>query len=155
MPVVVLQSAKDDLRDGYLFYERQAARILAITFSLCSKAICLRLPFTPESTTSASVSIVSCLADSHIRSTTTLRTARLVFTECLTTAVTPNGFTAICKRQKHLNRETANEKAVAVTRTPRAEPISLAETRRCGEFESYAGCFMKISFHPIGEGYPF
>ena len=109
MPVVVLQSAKDDLRDGYLFYERQAARILAITFSLCSKAICLRLPFTPESTTSASVSIVSCLADSHIRSTTTLRTTRLVFTECLTTAVTPNGFTAICKRQKYLNRETANE----------------------------------------------
>ena len=37
------------------------------------------------------------------------------------------------------------EKAVAVTRNPRAEPISLAETRRCGEIESYAGCFMKIS----------
>ena len=47
------------------------------------------------------------------------------------------------------------EKAVAVTRTPRAEPISLAETRRRGEFESYAGCFMKISLHPIGEGDPF
>ena len=47
------------------------------------------------------------------------------------------------------------EKAVAVTRTPRAEPISLAETRRRGEFESYAGCFMKISLHPIGEGHPF
>ena len=47
------------------------------------------------------------------------------------------------------------EKAVAVTRTPRAEPISLAETRRRGEFESYARCFMKISLHPIGEGHPF
>ena len=47
------------------------------------------------------------------------------------------------------------EKAVAVTRTPQAEPISLAETRRRGEFESYAGCFMKISLHPIGEGHPF
>ena len=47
------------------------------------------------------------------------------------------------------------EKAVAVTRTPRAEPISHAETRRRGEFESYAGCFMKISLHPIGEGHPF
>ena len=47
------------------------------------------------------------------------------------------------------------EKAVAVTRTPRAEPMSLAETRRRGEFESYAGCFMKISLHPIGEGHPF
>ncbi len=47
------------------------------------------------------------------------------------------------------------EKAVAVTRTPRAEPISLAETRRRGEFESHAGCFMKISLHPIGEGHPF
>ena len=47
------------------------------------------------------------------------------------------------------------EKAVAVTRTPRAEPISHAETRRRGEFESHAGCFMKISLHPIGEGHPF
>ena len=51
--------------------------------------------------------------------------------------------------------EVILEKAVAVTRAPRAEPRSLAETRRRGEFESYAGCFMKISLHPIGEGHPF
>ena len=55
----------------------------------------------------------------------------------------------------HWSTSTVQEKAVAVTRTPQAEPISLAETRRRGEFESYAGCFMKISLHPIGEGHPF
>ena len=44
------------------------------------------------------------------------------------------------------------EKAVAVTRTPRAEPISLAETRRRGEFESYVKCSVKVRLHPIGEG---
>ena len=44
------------------------------------------------------------------------------------------------------------EKAVAVTRTPRAEPISLAEARRRGEFESYVKCSVKVRLHPIGEG---
>ena len=29
MPVVVLQSAKDDLRDGYLFYERRSLALLS------------------------------------------------------------------------------------------------------------------------------
>ena len=38
------------------------------------------------------------------------------------------------------------------TRTPRAEPISLAETRRRGEFESYVKCSVKVRLHPIGEG---
>ena len=32
MPVVVLQSAKDDLRDGYLFYERQGGSYLGNYF---------------------------------------------------------------------------------------------------------------------------
>ena len=32
MPVVVLQSAKDDLRDGYLFYERQGGQYLGNYF---------------------------------------------------------------------------------------------------------------------------
>ena len=32
MPVVVLQSAKDDLRDGYLFYERQGGAYLGNYF---------------------------------------------------------------------------------------------------------------------------
>jgi len=32
MPVVVLQSAKDDLRDGYLFYERQRGSYLGNYF---------------------------------------------------------------------------------------------------------------------------
>ena len=32
MPVVVLQSAKDDLRDGYLFYERQGGSCLGNYF---------------------------------------------------------------------------------------------------------------------------
>ncbi len=32
MPVVVLQSAKDDLRDGYLFYERQGGAYLGNHF---------------------------------------------------------------------------------------------------------------------------
>ena len=38
--------------------------------------------------------------------------------------------------------------------SPRRADISRgeAERRRRGEFESYAGCFMKISLHPIGEG---
>lgn len=32
MPVVVLQSAKDDLRDGYFFYERQGGSYLGNYF---------------------------------------------------------------------------------------------------------------------------
>ena len=32
MPVVVLQSVKDDLRDGYLFYERQGGSYLGKYF---------------------------------------------------------------------------------------------------------------------------
>ena len=32
MPVVVLQSAKDDLREGYLFYERQGGSYLGNYF---------------------------------------------------------------------------------------------------------------------------
>ena len=32
MPVVVLQSAKDDLRNGYLFYERQGSSYLGNYF---------------------------------------------------------------------------------------------------------------------------
>ena len=32
MPVVVLQSAKNDLRDGYLFYERQGGAYLGNYF---------------------------------------------------------------------------------------------------------------------------
>ena len=45
------------------------------------------------------------------------------------------------------------EKAVATARVPRAEPISLAEARRRGEFESYAGCLVENGFLPNGEGH--
>ena len=35
MPVVVLQSAKNDLRDSYLFYERQGGAYLGNYFLVC------------------------------------------------------------------------------------------------------------------------
>ena len=107
MPVVVLQSAKDDLRDGYLFYERQGGSYLGNYFL---------------ATLQGELSSLALYAGIHNQrfgfyralsrrfSTTTSRTARLVFTVCLTTAATRTGFTATFKWQKHLNRETANER---------------------------------------------
>ena len=96
MRVRILDSAHNDIRDGYWFYESQEPGV-GDYFSEPFMEKSNRLPFTQASTTSISDSIVSCLADSHIRSTTTLRTARLVFTAYSTIAAIRLGFTTICK----------------------------------------------------------
>ena len=96
MPVVVLQSAKDDLRDGYLFYERQGGSYLGNYFLVMLQGDLSSLSL--YDTTNDLVSIVPCLADSHIRSITISRMGRRVFTVCSITAATRIGFTAICKR---------------------------------------------------------
>ena len=111
MPVVVLQSAKDDLRDGYLFYERQGGSYLGNYFLATLQGDL--------------ASIVPFHADSRIRYTTTSKMARRVFTVCLTTAATRIGFTAIFKWQKHLNRETANERKESHKTVKRSSSFAL------------------------------
>ena len=87
MQVVVLSSAKDDLRDGYFSTSGREALISAITSLLRCRATWRRCPFMRESITKSSDYIALCRGDSLIQSITTSRKARPVFMACLTTAV--------------------------------------------------------------------